>query len=176
MFPSFNTKHFLLRQITQADQAKIFEGLSHPDVIPFYGISFRTYEETQAQMDWYKQLTEMQTGIWWGICQQDNPSELIGACGFNNWRKEHQCIEIGFWLMPDHWKKGIMRECIPVIIHYAFSEMNVHRIEAVVETGNQSSSRLLQNLGFFYEGTHRECEIKNGRFISLEYFAFLNIR
>jgi RimJ/RimL family protein N-acetyltransferase len=43
-----------------------------------------------------------------------------------------------------------------------------------VETGNASSRTLLSRLGFTHEGTHRECERKHGRYISLEYYARLN--
>jgi ribosomal-protein-alanine N-acetyltransferase len=52
--------------------------------------------------------------------------------------------------------------------------MQMHRIEAVVEAENELSSRLLSKLGFAFEGTHLECEIKNGRYIDLSYYALLN--
>ena len=173
-FPTLTTGRFILRQIKQADQAKIFEGLSHPEVIPFYGISFKTLEEAQTQMEWYRELEESGTGIWWAICEQDKPDVLIGACGFNKLKKEHLCIETGFWLLPTFWKKGIMNECLPIIFQYAFQNMQIHRIEAIVEKGNRASGRLLEKCGFEYEGTLRECEIKNGKFISLEYYSMLN--
>ncbi len=175
MFPEINTSRFLLRKIIAADQVKIFEGLSHPDIIRHYGVSYTTMESTQAQMDFYNSLLSTDTGIWWAICYKDNPAELIGACGFNDWNKQHHHIEIGYWLLPAHQGKGVMSECIPFITRHAFDQLKVHRIVAVVEDGNDGSTKLLLRLGFNYEGTHRECEIKNGQYISLQYFALLNI-
>jgi ribosomal-protein-alanine N-acetyltransferase len=51
--------------------------------------------------------------------------------------------------------------------------MYVHRVEAEVEPENFSSSRLLRKLGFSLEGTRRQCEWKNGRFVDLEYYSLL---
>ncbi len=98
MFPEINTERFLLRNITASDQSKIFEGLSHPDIIKHYGVSYTTFESTNAQMDFYNDLLKNESGIWWAICFKNNPAELIGACGFNDWNKQHKHIEIGYWL------------------------------------------------------------------------------
>jgi ribosomal-protein-alanine N-acetyltransferase len=157
-----------------SDKPKIYQGLSHPDVIRYYGVSYQTYEDTQVQMDWYDYLLVSETGIWWAICDRTAPETLIGACGFDHLERSHRRTETGYWLLPDYWGMGVMSECFPAIIRYAFSELDLHRIMAVVETENAGSRRLLEKLGFNYEGTHRECEIKNGAFISLDYYALLS--
>lgn len=51
-FPTLYTKQLILRQITQSDLPNIYKGLSHPKVIPYYGVSFESLEATQEQMDW----------------------------------------------------------------------------------------------------------------------------
>ncbi len=173
MFPELYTQRCTLRMIIASDQQKIFEGLSHPDVIKYYGVSYATFEETQAQMKFYDDLLQNETGIWWAIKLKEN-KEFIGACGFNNWSKDHKRIEIGFWLLPQYQGKGFMWEAVSSILVYAFTQLDVHRIEAIVENGNDNSSKLLKKLGFSYEGTHKECEIKNGRFIDLDFYARLN--
>ena len=174
MFPEICTERFLLRKIIAADQEKIFEGLSHPDIIQYYGVAYSTMESTRIQMDFYNDLLINETGIWWAICNKDDPSGLIGACGFNDRHPVHNHMEIGYWLLAGKEGAGIMSECIPHIIRYAFENMAVHRIVAVIEVGNEKSIRLITRLGFIYEGTHMDCEIKNGRFISLHYYALLN--
>jgi ribosomal-protein-alanine N-acetyltransferase len=171
-FPTFTTERCLLRKIVASDQQKIFEGLSHPEVIRYYGVSFNSFDATTEQMKFYDDLLENETGIWWAVCLL-NSGEFIGACGLNNWNKEHRKAEIGFWLMPSSQGKGYMKEVVPHVVKYGFDNMNLHRIEAVVESENTSSSGLLKKLEFAYEGTHKECEIKNGSFIDLDYFARL---
>lgn len=174
MLPTITTDRLLLRKIVPADQPKIFEGLSHPAVIRYYGVSYNSLEATAVQMEFYENLLADETGAWWGICHKQAPDEIIGACGLNNFDAQHKNIEIGYWLLPQNQGAGYMFECLPHIIAYAFREMKAHRITAVVEEGNATSGKLLTKLGFQYEGTLRESEMKNGRFISLRYYALLN--
>ena len=49
----------------------------------------------------------------------------------------------------------------------------IHRLEAFVEEGNTASTRVLEKLGFVYEGKLNECEIKDGHYISLLVYALL---
>lgn len=172
MFPEINTQRFCLRKIVSADQQQIFEGLSDEAVIKYYGVSYKTFEETLQQMEWYDNLLKAGTGIWWAICFHGS-QELTGACGFNNISTEHMKGEMGYWLLPYGWKKGIMTEVIPCIINYAFDVLNLHRIEASAETGNLASKNLLRKSGFEYEGTLKECEFKNGKFIGLDYYSLI---
>ncbi len=172
MFPEIITQRFCLRKIISTDQQHIFEGLSNESVIKYYGVSFQTLEATMQQMEWYENLLKTETGIWWAICFQGT-NELTGACGLNNISIEHNKTEIGYWLLPRYWKMGIMIEVIPSIINYAFNKLKLHRIEATVETGNLFSKNLLRKLGFEYEGTLKECELKNEKFIDLEYYALI---
>jgi ribosomal-protein-alanine N-acetyltransferase len=157
---------------SQSDLENVFKGLSDPKVIPYYGVSFATIEETQKQIDWFLQIEHENTGRWRAITSKDY-SQFFGAIGFNYWQQEHRKAEIGFWLMPEFWKKGIIREVLPVMIAFGFKEMQLHRIEAEVESENSSSKKVLEASGFQFEGTKRDCEIKKGRFISLDLFSLL---
>jgi [ribosomal protein S5]-alanine N-acetyltransferase len=67
-----------------------------------------------------------------------------------------------------------MTEAIPLICKYGFEKLALHRIEGFVEPENLNSKKALDKLGFKHEGTMRDCEIKNGRFISLDIYAILN--
>jgi ribosomal-protein-alanine N-acetyltransferase len=164
-----------LRPIIATDKAYIHRGLSHPDVIRHYAVSFPTLEATQEQMDWYAGLERDGSGQWFAIISTDG-SEFCGAIGINNIAKGHRRCELGFWLLPEHWRKGIMREALPLVIHHAFHTLALHRIMAEVETDNAASAKALVQAGFVHEGTLRECEWKDGRTISLDVFALLNKR
>ena len=172
VFPEITTQRCLLRKIVAADQQQVFEGLSHPEVIRYYGVSYNSFEATGVQMRFYDDLLENETGIWWAITQKET-GVFLGACGLNNWSKVHRRAEIGFWLLPAFQGKGYMSESVKAVINHGFAKMNLHRIEAIVETGNDNSADLLVKLGFIYEGTHRECEIKAGKFIDLEVYALI---
>lgn len=171
-FPTLQTERLNLRQINYKDKEKVFEGLSHPKVIKHYGVSFKTLEETEEQMDWYERLWNERTGIWWGICKKGG-NKLIGACGFNNYEEQHQKAELGYWLLPTHWRQGFASEAIKPVLEFGFEQMQLQRIEAFVEFGNKASGHLLEKFNFMHEGTMRNCEFKNGKFISVLIYALL---
>lgn len=167
------TNDLLLRPFRDSDLENVFYGLSNPDVIKHYGIHFDSIEATKVQMDWFANLEKTGTGIWWAICSPDDQI-FYGAIGLNNLEKDNRKAEIGFWLFPQFWGKGIIKEVLPLICEYGFSKLGLHRIEAFVESGNQNCKRAIAKLNFKHEGTLTDCEIKNGNFISLEVYAMIN--
>lgn len=173
MFPELVTERFLLKEILPEDQPFIFEGLSHPQVIPYYGVQYKTLEETSAQMQFYSQLQKEGTGMWWKITDAWT-FEKVGAIGFNNYNAQHHKCEIGYWLLPQHWGRGIVSEVLHRVVTYLFEEKKVHRIEALVEDENETSCRVALKAGFTFEGTLRDYEWKAGRYISLRMYSLLS--
>jgi ribosomal-protein-alanine N-acetyltransferase len=167
----FQAPMYILKDITAEDQQFIFEGLSDPAVIRFYGVNYKTFEETSGQIEFYRNLEQNKTGKWWKITNENGVN--VGACGFNYYQLQHKKIELGYWLLPAYWGKGIMSEVLPKAIKAIQLLYDIHRIEAMVETGNDSSSKLLKRSGFEYEGTMKECEWKQDKWISLEVYALL---
>lgn len=172
-FPELRTERLLFRQFTDDDLELVFKGLSHPAIIQYYGVSYATLEATREQLRFFADLEKNGTGIWWAICSPDN-QVFYGAGGLNSLSKEHRKAEIGFWLLTEHWGKGIMTEAMPLICRYGFEQLGLHRIEGLVEHDNTNCKRAMQKLDFQYEGTMRDCEIKNGHYISLDIYAMLN--
>lgn len=172
MFPELETKRFLLKQILAQDQPFIFKGLSDPLVIPYYGVQYDSLEATLDQMKFYEKLWVEKTGCWWKIIDRST-LEPVGACGMNYYQPSHEKAELGYWLLPDFWKMGIMPEVLPVVINHLFATWNLHRLEAVIEEGNEASCKLSERLGFRFEGKLRESEIKHGRHINLLMYGLL---
>ncbi|WP_428718500.1 GNAT family N-acetyltransferase [Undibacterium curvum] len=172
-FPQLQTGRFILRQIMPADQPAIFAGLSDEAVTAYYGISYDTLESTQAQMDWYELVWKTRIGIWWGIAEREHPEQLIGTCGLHEWEQEDHCAEIGFWLTPAFWRRGVMAEVLPAILACCFRDLGLHRIQALVEPDNAASWRLVERHGFQLEGILRECEYKNGKYLDLRCYSLL---
>lgn len=172
-FSSLITSRFSLRQFTNNDLENVYKGLSHPEVIKYYGISYNSLEATKEQMSWFSELERDETGFWWAIEFLEN-REFCGAIGFNNLNKQHKRAEIGFWLLPESWGIGIMSEVLPLVCQYAFENLGLHRIEAQVETGNLACQNIMKKNNFLFEGTLKEYEFKEGKYISLDLFALFN--
>lgn len=171
-FPNLKTDRLDLRQITEADLENIFNGLSHPEVIKYYGVNYSSLDDTWEQLEWYAELERTHTGIWWAITLAET-GKFCGAIGYNNLSREHKKAELGFWLLPEFWGKGYVQEAMEVVLDHGFRNLNLHRIEAFVETENKSSQKALQKQHFQQEGILRDSEIKNGKFISVAVFSKL---
>ena len=169
-FPVFKTGRLLLRQFKEPDLKNVFLGLSNLDVIRYYGVHFKTLEETIKQIEWFAELEKEETGIWWAVCSSDN-SIFYGAVGLYFLNNELKKAELGFWLMPEFWGQGIITESALLAIEYGFKKMHLKRIEAEVETENRMSKRVMEKLQFVHTDTKTDCEIKNGHYISLEVYA-----
>lgn len=165
---TIKTNRLLLREITDFDLENIYNGLSNPEVIKYYGISFNSLEATKEQMTWFADSKQ----FWWAICSIDNET-FYGAGGLNDLSKEHKKAEIGLWLLPDFWGNGIMREVMPLICNYGFEKLGIHRIEGFVESENKNCKKAMEKFDFQHEGLMKDCEIKNGKFISVDIYSKL---
>ena len=55
-FPTIRRGRLLLRQFADSDLENVYKGLSHPDVIRYYGVSYDSLEATKAQMKFFADL------------------------------------------------------------------------------------------------------------------------
>ncbi len=166
------TSRFSLKEIEHEDIENIHKGLSNPEVTRYYDVHFPTLKATREQMDWYAELRRSSTGIWWGIYFRDS-GEFCGAGGFNSWNRQHRKAEIGLWLLPEHWGKGILKEVMPILFREGFENLGLNRIEGFVQSDNIKCRQALEKISFQHEGRLREWEIKDGKFIDVDVYAIL---
>jgi RimJ/RimL family protein N-acetyltransferase len=59
-----------------------------------------------------------------------------------------QTAEVGYWVDPNHWGRGLGREALRLAQWWAFSHLGARSITARVQPDNARSIRLLEGLGF----------------------------
>ena len=84
-----DTTNYHLRVIEQSDISHIHQGLSDHEITKYYDVHFETLEATQAQMDWYADLKEKGTGLWWAIFEKSTDC-FVGAGGYCALEKQHR--------------------------------------------------------------------------------------
>lgn len=102
-------------------------------------------------------------GYWLGIW---NNNELVGSIGYLYIDSENKKTEIVYWLGKEYEGKGIISKSVNVLIHYAFDELKLNKIEIGVATENMKSRAIPEKLGFKREGELRDYEFINGRFLN----------
>lgn len=86
--------------------------------------------------------------------QQDNA--LLGAITLDNiQRGPAQYATIGYWMGECHAGNGYMAEALQGMVHHAFGPLDLSRIQAACLPGNAASRRVLEKVGFKYEGVAR---------------------
>ncbi len=83
------------------------------------------------------------------------------------------CADLGYWLAPDFWSRGIMTAAVGLFCREIFSSTDVNRIEAVVFVPNAASCRVLEKCGFRKEGVLRQSVLKNGQFYDAAVYGLL---
>jgi ribosomal-protein-alanine N-acetyltransferase len=101
--------------------------------------------------------------VFWAIARKDD-SKLIGSCGFNYWNRDHSRGEISYDLAKQYWRKGIMSQVVKSVLGFAFTQMQMHRVEATVTPTNLGSLGVLRKAGFKKEGILREQKLLHGKF------------
>ena len=83
--------------------------------------------------------------------QSDNA--LVGAITLDHIRRgPAQAGTVGYWVGAPCARQGYMSEAIRAVVHHAFTDMNLSRIEAACLPENAASRAVLEKSGFKYEG------------------------
>jgi ribosomal-protein-alanine N-acetyltransferase len=78
---------------------------------------------------------------------------LMGAITLDNVRRgPAQAGTLGYWIGAQYARQGYMTEAIRAVVHHAFTEMDLSRIEAACLPENAASRAVLERTGFKYEG------------------------
>ncbi len=100
--------------------------------------------------------------------------ELLGAITLDNiQRGPSQCGTIGYWTGQRFARRGYMREAVTGLVHHAFSELDLSRIEAGCLPENTASRGVLEKSGFKYEGVAQSYLQISGRWRTHVLYASL---
>jgi ribosomal-protein-alanine N-acetyltransferase len=99
---------------------------------------------------------------------------LVGAITLDNIRRgPAQAGTLGYWTGAPFVRQGYMREAIQALVHYAFTRLDLSRIEAACLPENAASRGLLESSGFKYEGVAQSYLQINGRWRTHVLYAAL---
>ena len=100
--------------------------------------------------------------------------KVVGSIGiFRQGNIHSQTAELGYYIAEEYWGKGIMTEAVKQICEYVFGDSDIIRIYAEPFAYNMASCRVLEKVGFQYEGTLRSNAVKNGKVIDMEMYSLL---
>ena len=172
-FPNLESDRLLYRVINENDANEIIAlrgNVENMKYIPRPLVT--TTEEALAHIKMIQDKIETNEGINWVVTEKGN-DKLIALIGHYRIKPEHFRCEIGYMFLPGYHGKGYATEAIKTILKYAFNDMKMHSVEAIIDPKNTGSERVLQKNGFVKEAHLVENEYYNGKFIDSVIYSLL---
>lgn len=99
---------------------------------------------------------------------------FAGIIGFKSIDEINHKLEIGYWLSEHYQGRGVMTKSVKQLCNYAFSKMNINRIQVKCAVGNTQSSNIPKRLNFTQESIERQGELlSSGKYCDLEIYSLL---
>ncbi len=163
-----------LRTLGLSDAQTFFEVTRNNDTHLRQWLSWLDDDKTVIDTEQYIRESEQRFANKEGLdlCIWRN-DQLVGSIGLYPWNTVHKKVSIAYWLAEESQGQGIMHDSLQTVIQYAFTEMDLNRIEICCAVGNTKSSALPKKLGFTFEGISRESEWLYDHFVDMEVYSLL---
>jgi [ribosomal protein S5]-alanine N-acetyltransferase len=154
-FPVLTTDRLLLRAVTPHDAEPFRALLATPGVTDFSNWpDDPTMEQGREFAQMMADAFPRGFGCSW-IIEERQTAAFIGAVRFNYFMREWSCAGVGYEIHPIFWGRGVMTEAMRAVVVCGHDLFGLHRMEAWTLLGNGASDRVLEKVGFRYEGTTR---------------------
>jgi len=104
---------------------------------------------------------------------RDIVSKELYGCATLFLTLKHQRAEVGYWIGKKYWNSGYATEATKTLIAYAFEKYNLNRIDAAHFAENEASRKVIEKLGFSYEGLRKNFFIKNGKAVDSKIYGLV---
>lgn len=146
------TGRLYIREMDSALDAEfIFSLLNAPKFLQFIGDrGVRSATEAAAFIDdrYRQSYRDHGYGLW--TVTLSNGMQ-VGICGFV--RRAHlDAPDLGFAFLPEHERQGYGFESATAVISYGRENLGFQRVLAITTKDNDASGKLLEKLGFSYDG------------------------
>jgi len=160
-----DTKDLHLRPSRLADVEGMFAMLSDPESMKYW--SSTPVTKIDDALEVLRQDLESDAkgnSMCWAVTLKGQ-DEMIGKCILFQFSQANHRAEIGFILDRNYWRQGFMRQALEAVIDFAFTTLQLHRIEADVDPENTGSLGVLEKLGFQREGLFRDRWLLNNEWV-----------
>lgn len=147
------TKRLTIREMSIDDIPDVYRIYSNKEVRSFID---DLDEYMEQEIEKHKAYIKNVYGFYgyglWGVYSRNQ--KLIGRCGIENVIIDGESvIQLSYLLDYNHWGMGYALECTTAVLNYAFGELEINEVCAVVDVLNERSITLLEKLNMTNEKT-----------------------
>lgn len=137
------TQRLVLKEINESHVEDILKIRGNPITNKFVErVSPKTNYDALEFILTIKRKTENKETVYWGISYKDEPN-LIGTICLWKFTEDRKQAEVGYELLPDYHRKGIMSEALAAVLDCGFNTLNLQEILAFTKKSNENSKGLL---------------------------------
>src|SRR4029079_6296419 len=147
-FPILITERLTLRHLIINDEQEIFTLRSDGEINKYLDRQLsNTIDDARNFINKINENINKNDSIYWAITFSDRKL-MVGTICLFGFSDENGSCEIGYELLTNFQRQGIMKEAAEKVIDYAFNTIKVQKIEASLHRNNQRSIKLLERLSF----------------------------
>jgi ribosomal-protein-alanine N-acetyltransferase len=164
-FPEIETERLKLIQPDERHLQDLFEIYSDEESMEYWdSYPQQNMEDAKKLLGIFADRYTKGTALDWVIVLKEEGAapKVIGTISYNRYAENGLGV-IGYILNTKYRHQGLMAEAARAFIQFGFEQLKLHKIEAHVMPGNDTSEKLLIKLGFMKEGLLREREFFKGR-------------
>jgi ribosomal-protein-alanine N-acetyltransferase len=162
---------FVIRGWKKGDEISLQKHADNPNVSGNLMDRFPSPYTMEAAIWWVNSLVGQDPLINFAITIDD---KVVGGIGLEMREDVYRKTALlGYWLSEELWGKGMMTEAVKLFTAYAFSNLDIIRIQAGVLSKNPASMRVLEKAGYVKEGISRNAIIKNNEVLDEHIYAIL---
>lgn len=146
------TQRLSLRELTSDDAQFILKLLNEPSFLRYIGDKqARNLEDARQYILNGPVASYERNGFGLYVVELKESYTPIGMCGLLK-RLELPDPDIGFAFLPEFWSQGFAFEAAATLLQDARERLKLERILAITSLDNDASIKLLQRLGFRFDG------------------------
>jgi RimJ/RimL family protein N-acetyltransferase len=149
--PTLSTERLVLRAMTLDDAPALHPALSDSDNMRLW--SRAPLGSVEHTRDYIRGNIDGEGVQCWVIARADAVDDALGWVVLMD--RKPETAELGYILRPDAHGAGIAREAVAAVLEHGFQVRGLRRIFADTDPDNAASIRLLEKVGFRYEGRLR---------------------
>ncbi len=157
-------KRIYLRAIEESDVARITVWMNDHETTRYLltGRFAMTHADERA---WLHSHSGKQDNMVFAICRNDD-DQHIGNCGLHEVSWIDRCCVLGVVIGDSRERgRGYASEVVPMLLAYAFQDLNLERVELSYMAGNDRAEHVYRKLGFVEEGRLRNKRYREGRYL-----------
>ncbi len=161
-----------LRPPAESDLPLFVRWLNDPDVRFWLSISEDAELTLESEREWLEEMRDDPERVCWTI---ETPEGWpAGNVDLREIDETHGRATLGIFIgEKEYWNRGLGSEALRRVLGYAFGELDLRRVQLLVDEDNGRAIRCYEKCGFVQEGLLRAYRFRRGRLINVLVMAVL---